>query len=206
MEQSSRWPTPVHGTRGEGFTLIELLVVMSLMVIMAGLAMPVAYRNMSNYRARVSAREVGTTLSWARDRAVASRIPNAVLFDEEGGRYILVSHDADDRRLYIPEEEREQRDSEQEPSGRLAEQDAEWNLPAGYSITLRKELQNGVEFSRMELTEVPWSEYPAVVFDPRGYSSGATITLAAKKHVWRITLTRAGGRVRVERVMGKDSA
>jgi prepilin-type N-terminal cleavage/methylation domain-containing protein len=64
-----------------GFTLVELLVVMSVLVIMAGVAMPQLGRALDLYRLGIAVREVERELQTARVNAVTANRRVRVLFN-----------------------------------------------------------------------------------------------------------------------------
>lgn len=191
-------PAAAGSPRAQGFTLLELLVVLTLMTIVAGLAMPVAYRNMSGYRAQTTARELGATFRMARDLAVASRATHWVLFDVENSRYLLARDERVERRLFVPEDEQERvnraRDAGEEPLS------GGWPAADGFSPVLEKELETGVVFADLELNQPEENLMPYISFDPRGHTSGAKILVQSRRNSWQVTLSRAGGRVSLRRM------
>ncbi len=181
--------------RSAGFTLIELLVVIALIAVVTGLGLPIAYQNMSGLRARTAARELAATFRLARDLAVSSRMPHCVRFDAEDGRYTLLRDESDDRRLYLSEELLERRELRAE---RMADEHAP---DAGYESVLAKELGRGVEFLDFEVMHAEEdADRPLMSFDPRGHTSGGLVVLGDRRAAWRIELSRAGGKVRIERL------
>jgi type IV fimbrial biogenesis protein FimT len=76
-----------RNARSHGFTLVETMVV----VVMLGLLLVVAIPNFANSnrrrRAEAAAEEISTTLQIARQRAIATRVPFRVVFDETEETY-----------------------------------------------------------------------------------------------------------------------
>ena len=183
-----------------GFTLIELLVVVALIAIVSGLAMPIAYRNMSGFRARAAARELAATFRLARDMAIASRTQHSVHFDEEEGHYLLQRDESKGRRLFVPEEEIERLERMEERKKDRSDSEA----GAGAGAILEKELGQGVGFLRIEVDrDDEEGDHPLVFFDPRGNSSGGDLVLGGERAAWRVELFRAGGRTTITS-LGED--
>ncbi len=64
-------------------TLLELLIVLSLMAIIAAIAMPILAPGVSNTDLKTAARKVAAGLRMARNDAVATRTDTRVLLDLE---------------------------------------------------------------------------------------------------------------------------
>ncbi len=75
-------PRPDAPRRG-GYTLIELLLVLTLMLIAAGMAVPMFVRSLEGTRLRAAAKSVATTHRYARGMAVLNQAEVAVIFDTE---------------------------------------------------------------------------------------------------------------------------
>lgn len=89
-------PRPTQPRSGRaGFTLIEIMAVVAIIAMILGIGLP--RLRASKMRALENeAESIATSLEYARQRAVLTRIPHRVLFDlEEGGWRIewLVSED-----------------------------------------------------------------------------------------------------------------
>ena len=70
-------------SRASGVTLIELLVVLTLMAILAAIAVPLLGPGVSNAELKSSARKVAAGLRMARDDAVATRTDTRLVLDLE---------------------------------------------------------------------------------------------------------------------------
>ena len=69
--------------REAGVTLIELLVVLTLMAILAAIAVPMLGSGVSNSELKSAARKVAAGLRMARDDAVATRLDTRLVLDLE---------------------------------------------------------------------------------------------------------------------------
>jgi general secretion pathway protein H len=69
--------------RASGVTLIELLVVLTLMAILAAIAVPLLGPGVSNAELKSAARKVAAGLRMARDDAVATRTDTRLVLDLE---------------------------------------------------------------------------------------------------------------------------
>ena len=69
--------------RATGVTLVELLVVLTLMAIIAAVAIPILGPGVSNTELKTAARKVAAGLRMARNDAVATRTDTRVLLDLE---------------------------------------------------------------------------------------------------------------------------
>lgn len=69
--------------RTAGVTLVELLVVLTLMAIIAAIAVPILGPGVSNTDLKTAARKVAAGLRMARNDAVATRTDTRVLLDLE---------------------------------------------------------------------------------------------------------------------------
>ena len=72
-----------RGFRAAGVTLIELLVVLTLMAVIAAVAVPILGPGVSNTDLKTAARKVAAGLRMARNDAVATRTDTRVLLDLE---------------------------------------------------------------------------------------------------------------------------
>ena len=61
----------VSHPRHRAFTLVEVLIVMSLMIVLAGIALPTAKELLSDQKATRAARSIATYIAQARSEAVA---------------------------------------------------------------------------------------------------------------------------------------
>ena len=87
---TARFPCPLRGSvparaprRAAGVTMIELLVVLSLMGLMAAMAVPMLSGGVSGSELKGAAREVAAGLRFARSDAVATRRETRLVFDLE---------------------------------------------------------------------------------------------------------------------------
>jgi general secretion pathway protein H len=69
--------------RAVGLTLVELLVVLTLMAIIAAIALPILGPGVSNTDLKTAARTVAAGLRMARNDAVATRMDTRVVLDLE---------------------------------------------------------------------------------------------------------------------------
>jgi general secretion pathway protein H len=69
--------------RAAGMTLLELLIVLTLMAIIAAIAVPILAPGVSNTDLKTAARKVAAGLRMARNDAVATRTDTRVLLDLE---------------------------------------------------------------------------------------------------------------------------
>ncbi len=72
-----------RAARASGVTLIELLVVLTLMAILAAIAVPMLGPGVSNAELKSAARKVAAGLRMARDDAVATRTDTRLVLDLE---------------------------------------------------------------------------------------------------------------------------
>ena len=78
------FPGPVRALRhAAGVTMLELLVVLSLMGLMAAMAVPMLSGGVSGSELKGAAREVAAGLRFARSDAVATRRETRLVFDLE---------------------------------------------------------------------------------------------------------------------------
>jgi type II secretion system protein H len=68
-------------TRERGFTLLELLVTLAVIALVVGLAVPTIGRSTEGIRARAEVAGFSAMLRHARERAIVSRTPQAVVID-----------------------------------------------------------------------------------------------------------------------------
>jgi len=80
--------------RGEGgITLIELVVVMAIVAIMGVYLAPAIGEWLDNFRIRQAAREVASTLQFAKMKAISSRLEYNVVFNVTNKTYQLKRKD-----------------------------------------------------------------------------------------------------------------
>lgn len=71
-----------------GMTLVELVVVISLVGLLALVAVP-RFAGRDEVELRAAARRVAADLRWAQARAIATRTRHGVVFDAATGRYTV---------------------------------------------------------------------------------------------------------------------
>lgn len=79
----------VGRARTGGFSLFELLIVVSLMGIVAAVAVPRYANSIGRYRAESAARRVAADLALAKAKARASSAPQTVTFNPAAGTYTI---------------------------------------------------------------------------------------------------------------------
>ncbi len=72
---------------GRGITLIEVMVVVAIVAIVGLLMLPSLGDWLANFRLRQGAREIASTLQWAKMQAISSRQQYTVTFNIEDGAY-----------------------------------------------------------------------------------------------------------------------
>jgi general secretion pathway protein H len=70
-----------------GFTLLELIVALAIMAFLAALTLPSTSRRPGALEVAAAARELASTLRYARSRAVAFNRPTEVIIDARRGLY-----------------------------------------------------------------------------------------------------------------------
>jgi prepilin-type N-terminal cleavage/methylation domain-containing protein len=77
----------VYKQRERGVSLSELLVVVAILGLIALVSLPALMQLMPQYRIRSSASELAAGLRFMRQKAMTTRVPWKVQFDEPGERY-----------------------------------------------------------------------------------------------------------------------
>lgn len=72
-----------------GFTLIEILVVLVLMSLIAGISTVFFAGSLPKARQRASAREIVSTIKYARTLAASTHERQTVMFDLDAGKYAI---------------------------------------------------------------------------------------------------------------------
>jgi type IV fimbrial biogenesis protein FimT len=72
--------------RAAGFTLLELVVTLMVIALVVGLSMPMLGRSTETIRARSEVARFSAVLRHARERAITSRKPHAVVIDPDAHR------------------------------------------------------------------------------------------------------------------------
>jgi general secretion pathway protein H len=83
MTSAARHSRSALPRRAAGMTLIELLIVLTLMAVIAAIALPILGPGVSTTDLKTAARKVAAGLRMARDDAVATRTDTRVLLDLE---------------------------------------------------------------------------------------------------------------------------
>ena len=78
-----------------GFTLLELIVTLFVIVLTIGLAVPVIGRSSSAIRARADVAGFSAVLRHARERAITTRRPHAVVIDPSAHKMTVLAGGAD---------------------------------------------------------------------------------------------------------------
>jgi prepilin-type N-terminal cleavage/methylation domain-containing protein len=79
----------VAGARG--FTLLELLVTLVVLALALGVVVPIVGRSSDTIRARAEVAGFSALLRHARERAITSRTPHAVVVDPVARRVLLLA-------------------------------------------------------------------------------------------------------------------
>jgi type II secretion system protein H len=80
-----------------GFTLLELVVALFVLGLAVGLALPAVGRSTDSVRARAEVARFAALLRHAREQAITTRQPHAVVLDPAGHRLTLVAGDGEVR-------------------------------------------------------------------------------------------------------------
>jgi prepilin-type N-terminal cleavage/methylation domain-containing protein len=83
--------------RRRGFTLVELAVVVSIIAVMAQMAIPRYGRAISNYRAEAAARRIAADIGVAQARARALSSSQSIVFSVNGNSYQITGMSDPDR-------------------------------------------------------------------------------------------------------------
>jgi prepilin-type N-terminal cleavage/methylation domain-containing protein len=78
-------------TASRGFTLLELVVTLSILALAVGLAVPTIARSTEAIRARADVAGFSALLRHARERAIVTRQPQAVVVDQAARRVNLLA-------------------------------------------------------------------------------------------------------------------
>jgi len=89
---------PRRGRSEQGFTLLELIVTLMLLMLIAGLSVPVVGRSSDAIRSRAEVAGFSAVLRHARERAITSRVSHTVVIDPTNRRMtVLAGADAEVR-------------------------------------------------------------------------------------------------------------
>jgi prepilin-type N-terminal cleavage/methylation domain-containing protein len=78
-------------TRDDGFTLLELIVTLAVIAVVVGLTVPTIGRSTEAIRVRADVAGFGALLRHAREQAITTRRPQAVVVDPAARRLTLVA-------------------------------------------------------------------------------------------------------------------
>ena len=81
--------TPLEKNSLTGFTLIELLIVISILGLMAGLAVPNFGNTYSNFQLSETAKNISFLMNYAQSRAVIKGQKHQLIFKEDNSQYWL---------------------------------------------------------------------------------------------------------------------
>ena len=87
-------PTSSRGmwrSASRGFTLLELIVTLFVILLTVGLAVPLIGRSSDAIRARADVAGFSAVLRHARERAITSRMPHAVVIDPAGRKMTVLA-------------------------------------------------------------------------------------------------------------------
>ena len=175
-------------SRRRGFTFIEITLVITIMAVLAAIALPRMKGTMKQAQLKRTAREVVGMLRYARNVAVLRELPCEVRFDLEGGVYQLVLLDDDMERVGERARRRNRRDerdvfTQGEDVGGLRRLDDVF-IPALYSAaTLTEDTDN-----------------PRVIYYPDGSATPATIVLQDDTNqALHVVIYRTTGMARVQK-------
>lgn len=82
------------GTRGtirsaRAFTLVELLCALTVVVVLAAIAMPRYTASLAHFRLDSAAKRIQADMTWARESAKSASAPRSITFDPGNNRYTL---------------------------------------------------------------------------------------------------------------------
>lgn len=77
----------IRSTRA--FTLVELLCALTVVVVLAAVAMPRYTTSLAHFRLDAAARRIQADLTWTRERARSASAPRSITFDPGNHRYTL---------------------------------------------------------------------------------------------------------------------
>ncbi|GAB4149492.1 MAG: hypothetical protein Tsb009_23770 [Planctomycetaceae bacterium] len=189
-----------------GFTLVEMLIVMTVLVIIAGIVLPIMSDQYNEYRLENAATVVHEEFANARTHAVDTGLAYQFRFEPNGRRYLIIpaETDADDANAG-----QGNGDGTEPYRPRVAQ-----SLPDGFEFSIES-TDNGttpnIETEQIpesllaglpdanELAGVSWS--PAIMFYPDGTSQSAQFIIKdSRKQFVRFSVRELTGAVSVSPV------
>lgn len=97
-------PTRVHHGSRAGFSLVEMMVAVVIIGIVVAAAVPNFTQRNARYRVEGQAKEVGTRIQLARQRAVAERVPYRMIIDTGDLAYYFEKQEDDSTWVRSPDQ------------------------------------------------------------------------------------------------------
>jgi general secretion pathway protein H len=162
-----------------GFTLFELLVVVLIISLVSALVMPRVAASLPGVQLKSTARAVAASLRYARSKAVYESTPTMAIFDDTQKRLVV--------------------ESVENPFA-VAELDDIREILDRPNLANVYEFPDGVEFGVLnDNASVEDPEMFAIIFFPRGDSTGANIVLEnSRRKQYTITVDAITGTVEID--------
>lgn len=196
-------------TRRVGFTLIEMVLVMSIIVVIAAMALPLVLENLRQNRMRKAANDVYQELSSTRLHAIDAGLTYQFRFEPGGRNYLVIPYerDADDLEensgFSGNTSSRRPRISRRLPEGLTFDvEDAENGDSNNLDVArIRQELLSMLP-NGGELRDVQWS--PPILFFPDGSSQQSMFIVIDKNEKYmRLSVRELTGAVTLSKIMQK---